>query len=465
MAEDFTALIEEAKKAFTELDRNSPVRIVAIGDADGICGAAILSKVLRDYNVPYALSFAARLSMATLKELAAERYGQFFFIDCGSSMLSAISKALDKKKTVVFDHSPLEKNSASSIICINPYAFGMQASGICSAAILYLMAKSLGTGYTNLSHFAIIGALGDNLKPDKQNPLLYGILKSAIKNDTIDMKHGLLFFGSQSKPLHRLLEHSTEPYLPGITGSEKDTQAFLERIGIPIKKEQQWRKAQDLSNDEIKLLAGALGRYCGITEEQVLGKLYLLKGEKEGTPLRDCREFAAVLRACSLLGKHAAALGSCLGDQRLKEEALKSLEEYKIKLTEGVSWCRNAGKSITRKEGFVIIDAKENIHPGMLMPLASLLSHSKDIGKNTVLFVAAHLPDNTTAVALAMQSEKEGLDIHLGSIAREIAEKINGEWWGQKLAAGMTVPTERENECMQIACDILSKKVMEEIMV
>ena len=68
------------------------------------------------------------------------------------------------------------------------------------------------------------------------------ILETAVKHRKIKVEKGLRLFGVHTKPIHKVLEYSTDPYIPGISGNESGAIQFLHQIGIEPKNGNKWKK-------------------------------------------------------------------------------------------------------------------------------------------------------------------------------------------------------------------------------
>ena len=94
-----------------------------------------------------------------------------------------------------------------------------------------MFAKSISKDCEKLAHLAIIGAIGDVQETKGElKQLNKEILQTAVKKGFLKVKKGIRLFGMQTKPLHKVLEYSTDPYIPGVTGSESGAIQFLHQI-------------------------------------------------------------------------------------------------------------------------------------------------------------------------------------------------------------------------------------------
>src|SRR5690606_5742776 len=117
----------------------------------------------------------------------------------------------------------------------------------------------------------------------------------------------LKLFGKQTRPVFKMLEFSSDPYIPGLSGDEDACISFLKEQGIRLKGER-WRRWIDMSPEEKARIASALvrrGLRAGLSNpqlERLVGEVYVLLAEQEGTELRDASEYSTLLNATARYG-------------------------------------------------------------------------------------------------------------------------------------------------------------------
>ncbi|MEK6837287.1 MAG: DHH family phosphoesterase, partial [Nanoarchaeota archaeon] len=400
--EDFKQMLKDAAEEFSRINKSETIRIVSHLDADGLSSAAIIVKTLLRENRKYCLSIVHQLTEEVALQLAAESYRYYVFTDLGTGQFDILKRHLADcgKNLLILDHHHLQKEfAAENVVHVNPHLAGIESSReISGAGVAYLFSKALNEKNTDLAHLAIIGAIGDMQEGKGFSSLNKEILNDAKSANTLKIITGLRLFGVQTKPLHKVLEQSSEFPIPGVTGSESAAIQFLQQLGINPKNKNGngnsnsnsssgnggWRKLTDLNDEELVRLATGvvLQRIDEESPEAIIGPVYILKQEVDGSPLRDAREFATVLNACGRLGKASVGIGACIGDQRCKEEALRILGEYKQQISGSLSWYEKALKqrqtsaaagsnghgaaSIILENGFTIINAEDNVLPTMI---------------------------------------------------------------------------------------------------
>jgi len=461
--ENFFEDIEQAVIKFKQLEKK-PLRIISHLDSDGLCAASILAKAFQNESIPFSLSIVKQLNEEVIKELSRENYDYYFFTDLGSGQISLLN-SLSKKQIFILDHHKPEETK-NNFIHLNPHLHNIDGSiELSGSGVAYLFSKQLNPKNIESSYLAIIGAVGD-IQKIEESKLNNQILQDAIKSNLIEVKTGLRIFGAQTKPLHKVLEYSTDPYIPGITGSQQAVLSFLRDLGIEPKENKEWKKLIHLSQEDMKkLVTGIILKRIGIEKEpeDVLGPVYLLKNEEEGTT-KDVKEFSTLLNSCGRLGNQSLGIGTCLNDKKIKQKAISNLTNYKREIVQALNWFyKNKNSSyVVEHSGFVIINAGDNIRETLIGTLASILSKSNVYPEDTIILSLANTLDDQIKVSIRISGFKPK-EIDLKQVLSEITTKIGCESGGHSFAAGSSIPQEKEQEFIQYAIETLKNKVMEEV--
>jgi RecJ-like exonuclease len=470
----FKQQIAAAAEKFSELDKKETIRVVSHLDADGISACAILVKALNLDNRKYSISIIPQLNEKIIREFNEEKYSCYFFTDLGSGQISLVKQHMSDKTVFVLDHHEIvEEQLPESIVQVNPHLCGLDGSKeISGAGVVYLFAKSLKPDI-GLAHIAVIGAVGDIQEDNGFKPLNEEILMEAVKDGSIKVDRGIRFFGRQTRPLYKMLEYSTDPYIPGVSGSESGAIQFLQQMGISPRTSEGWKKIIHLTEAETKkLVAGIIMRRVNEKDpEDILGNIYTLLKEERESPTRDAREFSTLLNACGRMKKASLGIGTCLGDSRIRLKAIRLLTDYKKAIISAMKWYNEnkekPGKVI-KKGNYVIINAEENVRSTMIGTIASILSKSGSMEQGTYILSMAQQDDGTTKASLRMAGidryEKRG-EIDLKDVIADITKQSGGEAGGHTYAAGAIIPTEKEPEFIEAAQRVLEKLSIEEKLV
>ncbi len=464
--DDFNEQIKKAAEAFKAIDKKEVIRLISHLDADGISSCSIMIKLLSNDNRKYSVSIIQQLNRKVIAQLASESYNCFIFTDIGSGVIGDVKELLNGKKVFILDHHSMGKtDDFGNATLVNPHICGIDGGKeISGAGVVFKFACAVDKSMEDFAHIAIIGAIGDLQEQNGFLRLNEEILRIAVEKKKIKVTKGLRIFGAQTKPLHKALEYCTDPYIPGVSGSESGAIQFLSQIGIEPKNGSGWKKIVHLDEDEMKRLVTGIimKRLSEANPDDVLGNVYILPHEEEESPTRDAKEFATLLNACGRLGRASFGIGACLGDKKIRQQAIRSLVDYKKEIVNSLNWYNENKFSddIFWGSGFVIINAKGNVMSTMIGTLASILSKS-NITTTFILSMAQSL-DKSTKISLRTTNNANGT-LDLKSIIGEIISGIgNSEAGGHQNAAGAIIPTDKETDFLLAAKEVLGKYSMEE---
>ncbi len=432
------------------------IRIISHYDCDGICSAAILVKALLREGKAFHLSFIKQLYEEDIIELKKENRKLIVFTDMGSGQLGIIQKHLLGKgnKIIISDHHQVQGEVISdNVLHLNPVDFGIEEN-ISGSGMAYLIARALCYENMDLSELGVIGAIGDSqIGSIGADWGLFGlnkeILKDAEKTGKIKIKKGLRLWGRNTRPVHKALEYSVDPYIPGVSGSESASVHFLQEIGIRLKDEAgKWRTLNDLSHEEVKTLASGIikQRVAGNEDnpEHIFGDVYELLTKPEYS---DANEFATLLNACGKTGNGFLGVALCLNDPLSFSEVKGILDNYRKDIGKALNWIYKNKESIRKTENANYITAGRNIPEHVASNVISIISKSALLpDKPTFAFVDAENGTTKISARLSDSLVKQGLN--LKDIMAQSASEADGEGGGHAGAAGAKIP--RGNEEMFI---------------
>lgn len=447
MKSDLLKIADEVKKT------SSVIRVISHLDTDGITSAAIISKTLARENKKFCLSIIKQLSEDELTLLNKEQYDFFIFTDLGSGQIENIIKYLPDKKIIILDHHEYNKEIKipKNIFLVNPHKYGIDGSkDISGAGMVYFFAIALNEKNKDLSHLAILGAIGDI--QNEFSELHEEILKTAISIGKLKKEKTINWFGIESRPVVRNLVYGGIE-IPGIE-NESDAIMFLESIGIQPKNNEDWKSLSDLDNNEKeKLISSIIMKRKDLENPQdIFATRYLTNNKGQ---FKDLKEFSTLLNACGRLDSSSYGVGACLDDDNSKEKAIETVVEYKKEISNAMRWYENSGSSedIIKTEKYLIINAKNNIRPTIIGTLASIISNNKEIRNKTIIMSLAHDGPNIK-VSTRIKGE---YDIDLRDVIKEILEQVEGEGGGHKQAAGAIISIDQEQDFINQAVKVLDK--------
>jgi RecJ-like exonuclease len=463
MLEALQKMIKESRKAKEWIgETKEQMRVVSHYDADGICSASIMVKTLLRWGKDFHLTFVKQLSEKILESLAEEKRELVIFLDMGSGQIEGIKRNLNSSKVIICDHHQPKGEPNENIVHINSILIGIE-DNISGSGVTYILSRTIDPENIDLSPLAIIGAIGDSqidaIGPDwGVSGLNKEILKDSESQGKMKVSKGLRLWGRFTRPLHKALEYSIDPYIPGITGSESASVQFLQELKIPVKKAEDWRTIADLSPEEQKKLATGIIKERIRAEhenpEYIFGDVYDLL-DKEGE-FRDASEFATMLNACGKMDKANLGVSLCLNGKEAFEKVKGILEGYRREIGKGVNWIRSNIENpeiVKRKNGIYVLTGS-NISEHLISNVISIINHSGLLPEKP-LFGFADSEEGLKISARASDSlVKKG--VKLNEIMNEISEKLGGEGGGHTGAAAAVIPRENQSEFINMTEQILT---------
>ncbi len=432
--------IDTFVKEFLEFSKDSPIRIISHHDTDGITSSAILAKTFRRLDKKFSIRIVKGLEASILKEeIARQPKEVLLFADLASSNLDYFKDL--EQPVFILDHHELDKTKVNSKTkIVNPHLYPSQEDNCATGAgLCYLFAKAISPDNQDLASLAVIGLIGDRHETNISR------INKQIVSEAVDLqiKKGIAIYPS-TRPLRRALEWSTNPFIPGVTGSGPGAMEILRETNIPYEK-----TLMELSDDEMSKLITAiiLRRTQHGKQEDILGNLYILKffNTKE-----DVREISTLINACSRLGYSDIAISYCLESQKAKQKALDIYTKYKQELVSSLKVAEKMDK--IKGKGFVILPAKDQIKDAIIGTICSMLSSSPTYDKGTILIGMAYNEDKIKVSARMVGQEgrnlKEVLEKTVTTFKGENPQTI-AEVGGHQFAAGCLVERDKETSFIE----------------
>ncbi len=459
--EGLKEMVAEAKKAADIIKAHKGViRVISHYDADGIASAAIMAMALDRLERSFRLSIFRQLEEEFIRTLGKENCELYIITDMGSGQLENLQKYIPAAKIIICDHHQVQgevKND--NIIHINALELGM-GENLSGSGVAYIIAQALDKKNKDFSELAIIGAIGDSqIDSVGANWGLNGmnreILKDAQAAGKIHLKKGLRVWGRYTRPLHKALEYTSDPFIPGISGSESSSIAFLHDMGINLKKgDGSWRTIADLSEEEQKRLASGIivARINGDHEkpEEIFGDVYELLDRKE--EFRDANEFATMLNSCGKTGNADLGVRLCMNDEKSFEEVRSAMIAYKRDINRSVKWVQKQIEEKTDKIIFknaIYVMAGDRIPQDIISNIMSIVNHSHMVLGGKPIFGFAN-EDSTVKVSARLDKSLSGGPVNLKEIVSKAAKECNGEGGGHAGASGARIPKGSENKFISI---------------
>src|SRR5512133_2433157 len=271
-------------------------------DADGVAAGGIIGKMLHRLDARFRIRVMQWVDEKIIAEVTADKPQLVILTDFGSGYLDLLNQKIPSNKIVILDHHQITgKQDNPNFTMLNPHVYGIDgATEVSGSGVAYFAARAVNPANIDTAPIALVGALGD--MQDKYEGRSLAGLNELIVNDAVSagllkVEKDLTFFGRETRPIHRMLATTTNPFIPGLSGQETEALNFVTNLGIPLKQGDKLRSLCDLNDEERKKLCSALADYLlskglHLEVENLIGNIYVFTKEEPNTALRDGREFS-----------------------------------------------------------------------------------------------------------------------------------------------------------------------------
>ncbi|WP_290813301.1 DHH family phosphoesterase [Halovivax sp.] len=472
-------------------------------DADGLTSAAVAASALERAGIPFEVVFEKQLDEEAVAQIAATDYETVWFTDFGSGQLDSIREHEDAGAftPVIADHH--QPADADTEFHCNPLLEGIDgASELSGAGTAFVVARAMAdlagasgeggpaetatdgdaktvtdggaTAATtarpdnrDLAALAIVGAVGDMQASGGE---LHGanaeIVEEGVAAGVLETGTDLAVYGTQTRPLPKLLEYATDVYIPGISNDQNGALRFLDGLDLDLKRDGDWRRWADLEADEKQTVASALVRRAvssGVPASKIdglVGTSYRLAAESVGTELRDASEFSTLLNATARYDRADVGLAVCLGDRDgALERARTLLRSHRRNLSEGIDLVTTEG--VTREDHLQWFHAGDRIRETIVGIVAGMALGNEGVDRDRPILAFAEKGDEPDAVKVSGRGShalvRRGLDLSV--VLGEAARAVGGDGGGHDVAAGATVPAGEEPAFLELADELVGEQL------
>ncbi len=428
---------------------NDGFLIVHHHDADGLCSAGILGLALEKLGKEYKFMGVKQLDPESMKRVK-EEDRRTVFVDLGSGSLGMINEFLNEY--AVIDHH--QANGVLKGVQYNPREEGYNGDKEFSGSTAcYLVARELGVG-KEVAKLAVIGSVGD--MQDRRTGLVSmnrTVLLDAVDSGEVEVKKDLVLFGRNSRPLVQFLFYATDPFIPGVSGSERGSLDLLRRAGIRLKQGDEWRYYCDLSQAEKTALFTELYKTAlsaGVPEDllkSLIGEVYDLPKEEPRTVFSEAKEFATLLNACGRNQAYDLGVRICMGERgETARRALALLRKHRENLRRGIELVQEKGYE--DMGSFYYFEADEI--PETIIGTVAGMAQGGIIPLNKPVLAGSRTDGGMIKISARGTWALVRNGLNLGRIMRAAAEKTGGVGGGHRIAAGATIPEEKLEEFLLV---------------
>ncbi|MEM2994826.1 MAG: DHH family phosphoesterase [Candidatus Bathyarchaeia archaeon] len=468
--EAFLGSAAQAAKTILEVAKGDGyIYVFSHLDADGVAAAGIVGKALFRLDARFKIRITQWVDEEVLGDVCSEKPQLVIFTDFGSGYINLLNEKLSQFKIVILDHHQIAGEKTAAFAHVNPHLHAIDgARDISGAGVAYFVAKAIDKNNVDLAPIAVVGALGD--LQDKYDQRKLGginelIVEDAVKGGFLTVEKDLIFFGRETRPIHKALASTTSPFIPGLSGEEDKSLTFLASLDIKPKDGERWRALRDLSDEEKRRLCSALADYLlskGLHYEvtNLIGHVYTLNGEEPWTPLRDAREFAVLLNATGRMDKPSLGVAICMGDRgSALEEANNVLEEYRRTINKYLGWVMEKPDRIRELENIYVVYGENFINDKIVGAISSILVTSLPNPEKPLIAYAYTEKEGLAKISARTIDIMTNRGVNLGEIMQVAAEKCLGNGGGHNIAAGAQIPIENVDVFIKVVDELVGKQL------
>jgi single-stranded-DNA-specific exonuclease len=421
--------IKKAVNEFLEETKNKEVQVISHNDTDGITSASIMTRALSRAGKKFSVRIVKGLDQEVFKSLPENKV--ILFLDLASNSFDYIKKL--NTKVFILDHHEITSEIPKNTTMINPHLFNEEE--ISGAGVTYLFCKELNEKNTDLAQLAVIGMIGDMLEKN-----IGKLNNQIIKDSKIQVKKGLIMYPA-TRPIDKVLEFSSDVFIPGVTGSFTGTSNFLRDLGLN-RTQGKFKSIIELTEEETSKLITAitLQREDKGEPSDLIGNIYLVKFFDN---LEDARQISAIINACSRSGESGLAISYCLQNRVAKERVDKLYTKHKQEIVKALNSVQELKK--IEDKNFILINAQDKIKDTIIGTIASILSNSRNYKKGQAIIAMAYNEDKIK-ISARMVGKTER---NVREILNSIVEIIGGEVGGHHAAAGALIERTKEKEFIE----------------
>jgi RecJ-like exonuclease len=461
---------EKAAKTIQEtVKQDGLIQIFSHLDADGVAAAGIIGKALFRLDARFRIRITQWIENKILGDVLSDKPQLIIFTDLGSGYVDLLNQKLSDFKIAILDHHQIVGQESGNFVHVNPHLHGLDgARDISGSGVAYFVSKALDKVNVDLAPIAVVGALGD--MQDKYEQRMLGGLNGKIVEDAtasglLTVEKDLMFFGRETRPILKALASTTSPFIPGISGEEEKSLAFLKSLGIEPKNGDKWRALRDLTDDEKKRLCSKLAEHLvsmGLHSQvsSLVGHVYTLTREEPWTPLRDAREFAVLLNGTGRMEKAGLGVAVCMGDRASAlEEANRVLEDYRRSINKYLGWVTEKPERMKEFVNIYVVYGEDFINDKMVGAVSSILTSSLPNSEKPLIAYANLQEEGIAKISARTTEAVISKGVNLGEIMQVAAEKFRGKGGGHNIAAGAQVPIEEIGNFIAAVDELVGKQL------
>ncbi len=467
----FLAQADEAAKVIKDITaKDGFISCFSHLDADGVAAAGVVSKMLSRQAARFRIKVMQWVDEKIIAEVTADKPQLVIMSDFGSGYLDLLNEKIPNLKIVILDHHQINgANANPNFTMLNPHMYGIDgATEVSGSGVAYFAARAVDPINVDMAPIALVGALGD--MQDKYEQRSLKGLNELIVNDAVNagllkVEKDLTFFGRETRPIHRMLATTTNPFIPGLSGQETESLNFVSSLGFPLKNGDKLRSLCDLNQMERRTLCSALADYLlakGLHMEvdNLIGCVYVLTKEEPNTALRDGREFSVLLNSTGRMDRPSLGIAICMGDRKAAlDDANKLLEDYRRSINKYLSWVNEKPERLRELQNIYVIYGEDQINEKIIGTVSSILVSTLANNLKPLLAFANIKEENAAKFSGRTTEAALQKGVNLGDVMLAASELYGGKGGGHNIAAGSQVPLDKVDAFIKTADELVGRQL------
>lgn len=424
-------------------------RVIYHYDGDGIGAASALVRALRRLGYGFQATALKGVERARIDELLRATPGPVIVTDVGAAWPEAYTT--HRSPVIVLDHHtypghPTPPATPAHVAFVNPIDWGTDGmTEMCASTLAWLFTIFLDPKNWDNVPWALSGAIHDRQHVGGFKGLNGLLVREAIRRQLLAERKELSLRGAT---VAAGVSASIDPYFIGLSGRPDAASEFVRRLGISPD-----RTLEALEPTERERLAAALAarltqqgtrpEFC----ERVLTERWSFPG---GTT--DAEELSQLQNAAGRAEEPGVGVELAFGDPAAGRRCRDFWTQWQSGVLRGLRRLEDEGPhQLTAIQWFQSPDLT-------LAGTQAGLAITYFLNPFKPVFVLSQ-SGGPTRVSSRGTTWLVGRGLDLSLACREAAGKVGGEGGGHPVAAGATIPTDREQEFLQEADRIIAKQL------
>ena len=422
-------------------------------DCDGLTSGSIVAKALIRAGAKCAVTALKEFGGGTAESFRKDSRDFHIVTDLGGGFAGDLDRSLGRDGWIVLDHHQIPEAEMDHPNVINSWRYGIDGGAeICAGGMAYLASVAVDDRNADLSPVAVVSALGDRQDRGERRSFTgrnFEIADTARKMGLVNIDLDLLLAGREARPLADALASTSHPFIEGLTWNRDACRSLMESAGIRLKDGGRWRIPAELDENEKKQVVDAVAGFApggddasGIRSE-LIGYTYTFPMEDRYGPLRDGREFSAMLNSCGRTGRPGVGIAVCMGDRdRILGEGSGILGEYRAAARMHMNVLSSERWRTSERGPCVMVNGEDVVPETMAGTIASLMAGSPRNAGKIVVFRTRGQEANTIKFS-SRKSPGCKAGVNLSELMGAGARRFGGAGGGHDAAAGAKITKDK----------------------